>query len=58
LIALDLIIEDLNTKNLQVRTLSKELECESELNYWKETLLSFINERREEIIKSDINPKY
>lgn len=46
LLALDLIIEDLVTKHLQIRNIAKELQCETELDVWRDELLSYMIEKR------------
>lgn len=49
LLALDLIIEDLNIKNLSVRNTAKELNCEKELDIWKDRLLAYMYESRKRL---------
>lgn len=51
LLALDLILEDLNTKNLQIRNEAKELGCETELDVWRDKLLEYMIEARKRLLK-------
>jgi len=40
--AIDLMLEDLHTKNIEVRTTAKELECENELEELKINLIEYL----------------
>jgi hypothetical protein len=47
--AIDLIIEDLNIAHSEIRIKSKELGCETELNQYKNELISYLIELREKL---------
>lgn len=40
--AIDLMLEDLHTKNIEVRTTAKELGCEEELEEIKTNLIDYL----------------
>jgi len=40
--AIDLMLEDLHTKNIEVRTTAKELGCENELEELKINLIEYL----------------
>jgi hypothetical protein len=47
--ALDLMIEDLHIKHMDIRNQAKELGCESELEDLKNDLIGYLYERRKGI---------
>ena len=47
--AIDLMIEDLNIAHSDIRIKSKELGCECELDEYKNKLISYLTELREQI---------
>lgn len=40
--AIDLMLEDLHTKNVEIRTTAKELKCEKELEELKINLIEYL----------------
>lgn len=50
LLALDLIIEDIRTKNLEIRKTAKHLDCEYELDVWRDKLLDYMIEKRKLLV--------
>lgn len=47
--AIDLLIEDLNIAHSDIRIKSKELRCETELDEYKNILISYLTELREQL---------
>lgn len=48
-LALDLLLEDLRTVNPRIRTKSKNLGCEEELNSLQNQIIQFLSNRRDNI---------
>lgn len=46
ILALDLLIEDLHTVHPDIRTRSKEFECEDELNELQFEIIQFLSKKR------------
>jgi hypothetical protein len=44
--ALDLMLEDLYTRHTSIRVKAKEYECEEDLDFLKEKLISYLNKLR------------
>jgi hypothetical protein len=49
--ALDLMMLDLQTIHSNIRTEAKSTNCESELNDWKNEIISFLQEKRDVLTK-------
>jgi hypothetical protein len=48
--AIDLLIEDLNIVHFDIRTKSKQLGCEFELDEYKQLLISHLSQLRQDLL--------
>lgn len=49
--ALDLMMLDLQTIHSNIRTEARSIDCESELIDWKNEIISFLQEKRDNLTK-------